>query len=49
MRVLKLELSNEYQHDKVSIVFKNLCFLVLWMKVASTVEGLITPVKGIDC
>ena len=34
------ELSNEYQHDRVSMVFKNICFLVLWMKVASALEGL---------
>ena len=34
------ELSNEYQHDRVQIVFKNLCILVLWMKVASALEGL---------
>ena len=32
------ELSNEYQHDRV---VKNLCILVLWMKVASALEGLI--------
>ena len=30
------ELSNEYQHDRV----KNLCIIVLWMKVASALEGL---------
>ena len=34
------ELSNEYQHDKVLRVFKNLCALVLWTKVASALEGL---------
>ena len=34
------ELSNEYQHDRVQIVFKNLCLLELWMKVASALEGL---------
>ena len=34
------ELSNEYQHDRVQIVFKNLCILVLWAKVASASEGL---------
>ena len=34
------ELSYEYQHDRVSMVFKNLCVLVLWMKVASALEGL---------
>ena len=34
------ELSNEYQHDKVQRIFKNLCILVLWTKVASALEGL---------
>ena len=34
------ELSNEYQHDRVLMIFKNLCVLVLWTKVASALEGL---------
>ena len=34
------ELSNEYQHDRVLMVSKNLCILVLWTKVASALEGL---------
>ena len=34
------ELSNEYQHDKVKMVFKDLRALVLWTKVASALEGL---------
>ena len=34
------ELSNEYQHDMVWMVFKNLCILVLWTYVASALEGL---------
>ena len=34
------ELSNECQHDRVSMVFKNRCVLVLWTKVASALEGL---------
>ena len=34
------ELSNEYQHDRVQMVFKNLCVLVLWTKVAPAYEGL---------
>ena len=34
------ELSNEYQHDKVWKVSKNLCLLVLRRKVASILEGL---------
>ena len=29
------ELSNEYQHDMVYTVFRCLCVLVIWMKVAS--------------
>ena len=35
------ELSNEYQHDRVWMVLKNLCVLVLkWGKVALALEGL---------
>ena len=34
------ELSNEYQHDIVWMIYKNLCILVLWTKVASALEGL---------
>ena len=37
------ELSNEYQHHRDEMVFENLCICVLWMKVASALEGL----KGI--
>ena len=33
------ELSNEYQFDRVSRIFKNLCMFVLWTKVASALEG----------
>ena len=33
------ELSNKYHHDRVEI-FKNLCVVVLRMKVASALEGL---------
>ena len=36
----QFELSNEYQHDKVKVFFKNLCIHVLWMKVALALEGL---------
>ena len=36
------ELSDEYQHDRVVMIFKNLCILVLWTKVASALEGLMT-------
>ena len=42
------ELSNEYQHDRVSMVFKNLCIIVLWTKVASAFEGL-SIVKSFPC
>ena len=34
------ELSNEYQHDRVWIIFKNLCICVLWTRVALALEGL---------
>ena len=34
------ELSNEYQHDRVLMVLKNLCILALWAKVATALEGL---------
>ena len=42
------ELSNEYQHDKVSKFFQNLCVLVLWMKAASALEGLNEHLTIID-
>ena len=41
LRVTQRKLSNEYQHDRVSLVFKNLCILVHWTKVASPLDGLI--------
>ena len=34
------EQSHEYQNDRVKMFFKNLCSLVLWMKVASALKGL---------
>ena len=34
------ELSNEYQHDRVEMVYKNLCVFVLWRKIALALEGL---------
>ena len=37
---IQRQLSNEYQHDRVKMVFKNLCILFLRTKVASTLEGL---------
>ena len=39
------ELSNEYQHDRVYMIFKNLCILVLWMKVSLALEGLIDKLR----
>ena len=35
----QLELSKEYQHDRVYMGFKYLCVLVLWVKVASELKG----------
>ena len=32
------ELFNGYQHDRVKMVFRNLCVLVLWKKVAIALE-----------
>ena len=43
---VQLELSNEYQYDRVEMVFKNLCVIVLWMKVALPLEGLRDIVKN---
>ena len=34
------ELSNEYQYDRVKMVFKDFSVLGLWIKVASALEGL---------
>ena len=34
------ELSNKYQHDRVQMIFKDLCIIVLQEKVASALEGL---------
>ena len=34
------ELSNEYKHDRVQMLFKNLCALVLWTKVDPAFEEL---------
>ena len=38
---IQQELSNEYQHDSVQMVFKNICALVLWTKEALALEGLV--------
>ena len=37
--IAQQELSNEYQHDRVQMVFKRGCIPVLWTKVALTLEG----------
>ena len=42
------DLSNEYQHDRVWMIFKKPCVLVLWMKVASALERLINPFMAKD-
>ena len=34
------ELSNEYQHDKVWMVFKDFCILMRWTRVASALDSL---------
>ena len=34
------ELSNEYQHDRVWMVFKDFWIFVLWTKVALALKGL---------
>ena len=33
------ELSNQYQHDRVLMIIKNLCILVLWLKEVLVLEG----------
>ena len=35
------ELFNEYQHDRVQMVFKNLCALLLLMEIALAWEGFV--------
>ena len=42
------ELSNEYQHDRVSMVFKNISVPVRWTKVASALEGLIGQLLEVE-
>ena len=37
---IPLELSNEYQHERVWMSFKNRCIFMPWTKVASALEGL---------
>ena len=36
----KKELSNEYQHGRVQMIFKVFCSLVPWKNAASALEGL---------
>ena len=38
---------NEYKHDRVQMVFKNLYIHVLWKKVALALDGLIPKAHGI--
>ena len=40
------ELSNEYQHDRVKMLFKNPCILVLTTKVALALQGLTLYAAG---
>ena len=42
------ELSNECQHDRVQMVFKNLSILVLRTRVASALEGFLQNF-GVEC
>ena len=37
------ELSKEYHHNRVWMVFENLCVLVLWREVALSLKGLTLP------
>ena len=39
------ELSNEYQHGRVKIVFKGFRILILLTEVVSALEGLVTPLS----
>ena len=43
LRALSESYPIKYQHDRVYMVFKNLCLLVLWTKVASALEELNRP------
>ena len=42
---IQRELSNEYQHDRVKMIFIMFCFFVHWTKVALALEGLILDVR----
>ena len=42
------ELSNEYQYDRVLMIFIMFCFCVHWTKVTSASEGLRPPRKCIS-
>ena len=41
---IQREISNEYQHDRVKMVFKNL--EQNWTKIASALEGMITDKRS---
>ena len=45
--LLQRELSNEYQHDRVWMVFKDLCVFVLLTKVSSALDGLNSKVGDV--
>ena len=40
------EVSNEYLHGKVWVIFKNMCALVLWTKLASALDELILKLQS---
>ena len=42
------EPSNEYQQERVYMVFYNLRVLVRWKKVTSALEGLTTPMEAFE-
>ena len=45
----QLLLSNEYPHNRVTLVFMILCILKLWVKIASALEGLTFPMLRLLC
>ena len=43
------ELSNEYQREQVSMVFEDICVLVIWTKVTTVLIGSVKYAKLIYC
>ena len=41
------QLFNEYQHDRVGMVLRNLGVLLLWTKVATALNGLRSAILGL--